>query len=30
MTGSRLDQNRVRMTMDRTGDGWKVSAVDAL
>ncbi|MFE9026602.1 hypothetical protein ACFYOA_10115 [Streptomyces iakyrus] len=30
VSGSRLDQNRVRMTMDRTGDGWKVSAVDAL
>ncbi|MET9681105.1 hypothetical protein [Streptomyces coeruleorubidus] len=30
VSGSRVDQNRVRMTMDRTGDGWKVSAVDAL
>lgn len=30
VTGSRLDQNRVRMTMDRTGGRWKVSAVDAL
>ncbi|MFF7866678.1 hypothetical protein ACFZCT_09505 [Streptomyces qaidamensis] len=30
VSGSRLDQNRVRMTMDRTGEGWKVSAVDAL
>ncbi|MFJ7344096.1 hypothetical protein ACIQU3_27885 [Streptomyces sp. NPDC101110] len=30
VTGARLDQNRVRMTMERTGDGWKVSAVDAL
>jgi Mce-associated membrane protein len=28
--GSRLDLNRVRMTMTRTGSGWKVSAVDAL
>ncbi|MGX1560724.1 hypothetical protein [Streptomyces sp. NPDC055506] len=30
VSGTRVDQNRVRMTMDRTGDGWKVSAVDAL
>jgi Mce-associated membrane protein len=30
VSGSRVDLNRVRMTMDRTGDGWKVSAVDAL
>ncbi|MET9388961.1 hypothetical protein ABZY20_00885 [Streptomyces sp. NPDC006624] len=30
VTGARVDQNRVRMTMDRTGGGWKVSAVDAL
>ncbi|MBC9730421.1 hypothetical protein [Streptomyces sp. TRM68367] len=30
VTGSRLDLNRVRMTLTRTGDGWKVSAVDAL
>ncbi|MFI6853296.1 hypothetical protein [Streptomyces sp. NPDC050416] len=30
VSGARVDQNRVRMTMDRTGDGWKVSAVDAL
>ncbi|MFJ7297139.1 hypothetical protein [Streptomyces collinus] len=30
VSGSRVDQNRVRMTMDRTGDEWKVSAVDAL
>ncbi|MFJ8464800.1 hypothetical protein [Streptomyces swartbergensis] len=30
VSGSRVDQNRVRMTMHRTGDGWKVSAVDAL
>ncbi|GAA2225537.1 MULTISPECIES: hypothetical protein [Streptomyces] len=30
VSGSRVDQNRVRMTMDRTGDAWKVSAVDAL
>ncbi|MGC0328763.1 Mce-associated membrane protein [Streptomyces sp. SAI-170] len=30
VTGSRVDLNRVRMTLDRTYDGWKVSAVDAL
>jgi Mce-associated membrane protein len=30
VSGSRVDQNRVRMTMDRTGGEWKVSAVDAL
>ncbi|MYS89539.1 MULTISPECIES: hypothetical protein [Streptomyces] len=30
VSGSRVDQNRVRMTMERTGDGWKVSGVDAL
>ncbi|CAL9596944.1 hypothetical protein [Streptomyces sp. enrichment culture] len=30
VTGSRVDLNRVRMTVDRTPDGWKVSAVDAL
>ncbi|HZF90287.1 hypothetical protein [Streptomyces sp.] len=30
VTGSRVDLNRVRMTMGRTGTGWKVSAVDAL
>ncbi|MFI5684404.1 hypothetical protein [Streptomyces sp. NPDC051636] len=30
VSGSRLDLNRVRMTMTRTSDGWKVSAVDAL
>ncbi|MDK1343767.1 hypothetical protein QNO09_10685 [Streptomyces sp. 378] len=30
VSGARVDQNRVRMTMDRTGDGWRVSAVDAL
>ena len=30
VSGSRLDLNRVRMTMSRTSDGWKVSAVDAL
>ncbi|CAM5738228.1 hypothetical protein SAFG77S_02949 [Streptomyces afghaniensis] len=30
VSGARVDQNRVRMTMERTGDGWKVSAVDAL
>ncbi|ELS52800.1 hypothetical protein [Streptomyces viridochromogenes] len=30
VSGSRVDLNRVRMTMTRTDDGWKVSAVDAL
>ncbi|MFI9819517.1 hypothetical protein ACIHFC_03415 [Streptomyces sp. NPDC052013] len=30
VTGSRVDLNRVRMTMSRTSEGWKVSAVDAL
>ena len=30
VSGSRLDLNRVRMTMSRTSDGWKVIAVDAL
>ncbi|MFE6174641.1 hypothetical protein [Streptomyces sp. NPDC056464] len=30
VSGSRLDLNRVRMTMSHTTDGWKVSAVDAL
>ncbi|GAA2470449.1 hypothetical protein [Streptomyces longisporus] len=30
VSGSRLDLNRVRMTMSRTAEGWKVSAVDAL
>ena len=30
VSGSRLDQNRVRMTLTRTSTGWKVSAVDAL
>ncbi|MDQ0908285.1 Mce-associated membrane protein [Streptomyces canus] len=30
VSGSRVDLNRVRMTMARTADGWKVSAVDAL
>lgn len=30
ITGTHLDQNRVRMTMVRTAQGWKVSAVDAL
>lgn len=30
VTGSRVDLNRVRMTLSRTNDGWKVSAVDAL
>lgn len=30
VTGSRVDLNRVRMTLARTGDDWKVSAVDAL
>ncbi|MEU2157659.1 hypothetical protein ABZ532_22065 [Streptomyces sp. NPDC019396] len=28
--GPRVDLNRVRMTLTRTSDGWKVSAVDAL
>ncbi|MFI7410006.1 hypothetical protein ACIBU0_15200 [Streptomyces sp. NPDC049627] len=30
VSGSRVDLNRVRMTMTRTDEGWKVSAVDAL
>ncbi|MGW7404109.1 hypothetical protein ACWGI9_10270 [Streptomyces sp. NPDC054833] len=30
VSGSRLDLNRVRMTLTHTSDGWKVSAVDAL
>ncbi|MFD8519080.1 hypothetical protein ACFV2D_03555 [Streptomyces capillispiralis] len=30
VTGPRLDLNRVRMTLSRTSQGWKVSAVDAL
>lgn len=30
VSGSRLDLNRVRMTLTRTSGGWKVSAVDAL
>jgi Mce-associated membrane protein len=30
VTGSRVDLNRVRITMADTDDGWKVSAVDAL
>jgi Mce-associated membrane protein len=30
VSGSRLDLNRVRMTLTRTSTGWKVSAVDAL
>ncbi|WP_341538440.1 hypothetical protein [Streptacidiphilus pinicola] len=30
ITGTHLDQNRVRMTMVRTAQGWKVDAVDAL
>ncbi|MER7401029.1 hypothetical protein ABT373_00765 [Streptomyces sp. NPDC000070] len=30
VSGSRVDLNRVRVTMDRTGEGWKVSGVDAL
>ncbi|MGV9247549.1 hypothetical protein [Streptomyces sp. NPDC003710] len=30
VSGSRLDLNRVRMTLARTSTGWKVSAVDAL
>jgi Mce-associated membrane protein len=29
LDGPRTDQNRVRMTMTREGDTWKVSAVDA-
>ncbi|MGW7008840.1 hypothetical protein ACWGCW_40240, partial [Streptomyces sp. NPDC054933] len=30
LTAPRLDLNRVRMTLSRTADGWRVSAVDAL
>lgn len=30
VTGSRMDLNRVRLTLTRTSEGWKVSAVDAL
>ncbi|MEB8341196.1 hypothetical protein OKJ99_27205 [Streptomyces endophyticus] len=30
ISGPRVDLNRVRMTMSRTSDGWKVSGVDAL
>jgi Mce-associated membrane protein len=30
ISGSRVDLNRVRMTLTRTAEGWKVSAVDAL
>ncbi|MFF4354739.1 hypothetical protein [Streptomyces sp. NPDC001530] len=30
VSGSRVDLNRVRMTLTRTADGWKVSGVDAL
>ncbi|NBE56397.1 hypothetical protein GUY60_34195 [Streptomyces sp. YC537] len=30
VSGSRMDLNRVRMSLTRTPDGWKVSAVDAL
>lgn len=30
VSGSRVDLNRVRVTMADTDDGWKVSAVDAL
>ncbi|MCF1596137.1 hypothetical protein [Streptomyces muensis] len=30
VSGSRVDLNRVRVTMEDTDDGWKVSAVDAL
>jgi Mce-associated membrane protein len=30
VSGSRVDLNRVRMTLTRTSAGWKVSAVDAL
>ena len=30
ITGSRVDQVRVRLTMVRVGDGWKVSRVDSL
>jgi len=30
LSGSRVDLNRVRMTLTRTSDGWRVSGVDAL
>ncbi|WP_405873900.1 hypothetical protein [Streptomyces sp. NBC_00005] len=30
VSGSRVDLNRVRMTLSLTADGWKVSTVDAL
>ncbi|MER5226113.1 hypothetical protein [Streptomyces flaveus] len=30
VSGPRVDLNRVRMTLDRTSEGWKVSTVDAL
>ncbi|MEU7278596.1 hypothetical protein AB0A69_07375 [Streptomyces sp. NPDC045431] len=30
VSGPRVDLNRVRMTLTRTSEGWKVSAVDAL
>ncbi len=30
VSGTRVDLNRVRMTMTRTDEGWKVSALDAL
>lgn len=30
VSGPHLDLNRVRLTLDHTSDGWKVSAVDAL
>jgi len=30
VSGSRVDLNRVRMTLTRMSDGWKVSGVDAL
>ncbi|MFD8228681.1 hypothetical protein ACFV16_31600 [Streptomyces massasporeus] len=30
VTGSRVDLNRVRMTLTRTSEGWRVSGVDAL
>jgi Mce-associated membrane protein len=30
VSGSRVDLNRVRMTVALTSDGWRVSGVDAL
>jgi Mce-associated membrane protein len=30
VTGPKLDQNRVRLTLDKSGDQWLVSKVDAL